>query len=163
MAMIPRFCFAGLVVVAFVGGVGGCSATGAGRALSDVERWRVYIGTYTRGASEGIYASELDLATGALTSPRLAGEAVNPSFVALHPSRPLLYSVGEIADFAGGDTGAVSAFSIDPATGQLTALNQQSSKGAGPCYLVVDATANDAKLLREVKDFFTNSPCHGTV
>ena len=140
MVFKQRFCVAALLVVGFVGAIGGCSATGAGRDLSDVERWRVYIGTYTSGASEGIYTCELDLATGELTSPRLAGAAVNPSFLALHPSRPLLYAVGEIADFADGDSGAVSAFAIDPATGQLTALNQQSSKGAGPCHLVVDAT-----------------------
>ena len=29
-------------------------------------------------------------------------------------------------------------FSIDPMTGKLTSLNQQSSRGAGPCHLVVD-------------------------
>jgi 6-phosphogluconolactonase len=36
--------------------------------------------------------------------------------------------------------GTVSAFAIDAATGMLKALNQTSSKGSGPCHLVVDPT-----------------------
>lgn len=101
---------------------------------------RVYIGSYTRGASEGIYVSELDLATGQLSEPRLAAKAVNPSFVAIHPDGQHLYAVGEIDDFKGKKTGGVSAFSIDELSGQLSLINQQSSQGAGPCHLVVDGS-----------------------
>ncbi len=100
----------------------------------------VYVGTYTRGESEGIYLCRLDLATGAIRSLGLAAEADNPSFLAIHPSRPLLYAVGEIASFAGKRTGAVSAFSIHPESGKLVLLNRQPSRGAGPCHLVVDQT-----------------------
>lgn len=108
------------------------------------ETLRVYIGTYTRSGSEGIYLSHLDLATGSLSSPELAAKVVNPSFLAIHPSRPLLYAVGEMNDFQGKRTGAVSAFSIDPATGKLTMLNQQSSAGAGPCHVAVDRSGKNA-------------------
>jgi 6-phosphogluconolactonase len=100
---------------------------------------RAYVGTYTEGsASKGIYLIELDLASGKLTSRGLAGEAVNPSFVALHPGRAFLYAVNEVGDFQGEKTGAVTAFAIDPDQGTLTTLNQQSSKGSGPCHLTVD-------------------------
>src|SRR5947199_9976900 len=61
----------------------------------EVQKYRVYIGTYTGGPSRGIYLLELDLASGALTSRGLAGESVNPSFLAVHPSRRFLYAVGE--------------------------------------------------------------------
>lgn len=98
----------------------------------------VYVGTYTRGASKGIYLFHLDLASGRLDRPCLAGESVNPSFLAIHPNRKWLYAVGEIADFEGKKTGAVRGFSIDPATGKLTLLNDRPSCGAGPCHLVVD-------------------------
>lgn len=81
---------------------------------------------------------ELDPATGKLSKPKLAGKTVNPSFLAINPNRKFLYAVGEISDFKGKSTGAVSAFAIDPATGDLTLLNQQSSGGAGPCHLTVD-------------------------
>ncbi len=98
----------------------------------------VYVGTYTSAKSKGIYLLELDLATGALASKGLAGETVNPSFLTIHPSRKYLYAVGEIANFEGKKTGAVSAFAIDPKSGKLSLLNQQSAGGTGPCHLVMD-------------------------
>jgi 6-phosphogluconolactonase len=104
------------------------------------KKLRVYIGTYTDGESEGIYQSVLDLATGELSKPELAAKIVNPSFLAIHPSRKYLYAVSEIAESDGRRTGAVAALSIDARTGRLKLLNQQSSEGAGPCHLTVDAT-----------------------
>jgi 6-phosphogluconolactonase len=93
---------------------------------------RFYIGTYKSPASEGIYRSELELATGKLSEPVLAVKAGNPSFLAIHPNKRFLYAVSE----EGG--GAVAAYAIDHASGNLTLLNQQPSGGAGPCHLIVD-------------------------
>jgi 6-phosphogluconolactonase len=104
------------------------------------EKLRVYVGTYTGGKSEGIYLLELDLPTGALTPRGVAGRAMNPSFLAIHPDRRFLYAVSEGKGSGASNGGAVEAFAIDSARGTLTALNQQSSKGAGPCHLVVDRT-----------------------
>jgi 6-phosphogluconolactonase len=98
----------------------------------------VYIGTYTGEASRGIYQLKLDLASGVLTSRGLAAEVVNPSFLAVHPSRRFLYAAGEVGDFQGQKSGAVSAFAIDGASGTLSLLNQQPSRGQGPCYVTVD-------------------------
>src|SRR5262249_53964110 len=81
---------------------------------------------------------ELDLATGKLSEPKLAVETVNPSFLALHPSGRYLYAVNEVETFRKKKAGAVSAFAIDPKTGDLTLLNQESSGGGAPCHLVVD-------------------------
>ncbi|HKI17238.1 MAG TPA: lactonase family protein [Isosphaeraceae bacterium] len=112
-------------------------------ATGDAQRmvfW-LYIGTYTSDSSEGskgIYLLELDLRTGVLSAPQLAAKAVNPSFLAIHPGRKLLYSVNEVSAFEGREGGAVTAFAIDQIHGTLTALNQQSTMGSGPCYLVVD-------------------------
>lgn len=107
---------------------------------------RVYFGTYTRPMkSEGIYRSELDLATGKLSEPVLAGQAVNPSFIAFHPSYKYVYAVVE----GGGPprkkgeppaAGSVAAYSVDPSTGDLKPLNAQSSGGSGPCHVSVDKT-----------------------
>lgn len=99
-----------------------------------------YIGTYTGAKSKGIYVSRFDSETGRLTSPELAAETKNPTFLALHPNGRALYAVGEIGDFQGKRAGAVSAFSIDGSTGKLTLLNQQPSGGTGPCHLAVDKT-----------------------
>lgn len=105
---------------------------------------RVYFGTYTRDLSKGIYVSTLNCTTGKLSPAELAAEVTNPSFVAIHPSRKYLYAVSEISEFQGKPVGSVSAYSIDPASGRLTLLNQQSSAGAGPCHIVVDAAGKNA-------------------
>lgn len=99
---------------------------------------RVYIGTYTRGESRGIYLLELSLQRGELVDRGLAGEIENPSFLAIHPNRRWLFAVGETSTFRGAAGGAVSALEIDAATGKLTLLNQQSSQGGAPCHIVVD-------------------------
>lgn len=100
----------------------------------------VYIGTYTRGDSKGIYAARFQPKTGSLTPIGLVGEAVNPSFVAIHPNHHFLYSVSEVDNFDGGKTGAVTAFALDAKTGKLTSLNTVSSHGSGPCYVRADKT-----------------------
>jgi 6-phosphogluconolactonase len=116
----------------------GVVASFANAADAPSGKQRVYFGTYTGKVSKGIYRSELDLATGKLTPPELAGEVTSPSFLAIAPNEKFLYSVGEISDFGGKPAGAVNAFAIDAATGNLKLLNQQSSVGAGPCHVVVD-------------------------
>ena len=99
------------------------------------ESMAVYFGTYTDGdgPSKGIYRSVLDLETGELAEPVLAAEATNPSFLEIHPKGKFLYAVSE-----SGRAGAVTAYAIDEGTGDLTRLNQQSSRGRGPCHVNVD-------------------------
>lgn len=106
----------------------------------------VWFGTYSGGPakSEGIYVSRFDAATGKLTAPVLAAAAKNPSFLAVHPTLPVLYAVSEVADADGKPTGAVLSFAIDEATGTLTAKNHQSSGGGGPCHVSVDRTGRVA-------------------
>jgi len=117
------------------------AAPGTGRAAPKAGgTMTVYVGTYTGGtsASKGIYRLRLDLATGALTEAGPPTESASPSFLAMHPSGRYLYAVNE----SGGPTkgeGGVSAFTVDGKTGALTPLNQQSSRGGGPCHLSLDA------------------------
>ncbi len=61
----------------------------------------VYFGTYTNRQSKGIYVARFDPRTGAISTPELAAETVNPSFLAIHPTRKFLYAVGEVGEFAG--------------------------------------------------------------
>jgi len=99
----------------------------------------MYIGTYTRGKSEGIYYRS-NPETGALAYVGATGGVQNPSFVALHPNGRFLYSVSEVGEANGRSGGAVTSFALDPASGALTILNQQSSGGKGPCHVAVDRT-----------------------
>ncbi|MBY0523520.1 MAG: lactonase family protein [Gemmataceae bacterium] len=107
-------------------------------AADKADKYWVYVGTYTGKDSKGIYRFDFDPATGKLTNKALAGEIVSPSFLAIHPNHKFLYSVNEVGTFNGKKAGAVSAFAIDPKTGDLKLLNQQSAVGTGPCHLVVD-------------------------
>jgi len=100
----------------------------------------VYIGTYTRGKSKGIYAYRFDSAKGALTPVGLVAETEHPSFLAIHPNQRFLYAVNEIARYKGEQAGSVSAFALDRATAKLTPLNRVSTRGTIPCHLVVDKT-----------------------
>src|SRR5437899_9839623 len=99
-----------------------------GHAASSKDQMLVYIGSYTGAKSKGIYLSRFDPTTGKLTTPELAAEMKNPTFLALHPNNRFLYAVGETSD-GPNRSGAVSAFQIDKATGKLSLLNQQSSGG----------------------------------
>jgi 6-phosphogluconolactonase len=65
---------------------------------------------------------------------------VSPAFLALHPNKRFLYAVNEVDKFEGQAGGGVSAFAINPASGKLLLLNQESSRGGGPCHLEVDAS-----------------------
>jgi 6-phosphogluconolactonase len=117
---------------------------GSARA-EDAAKYHVYVGTYTDGGkSKGIYRCELDLKTGKLGEAVAVGETKNPTFLALHPTGKYLYAVGEISNFGGKKAGGVVAFAIDPKTGDLKKLNEQSSGGAGPCYIVVDKAGKNA-------------------
>ena len=113
----------------------------ASAAPADAAERLVWFGTYTGGktGSEGIYVSQFDDSTGTISAPVLAAAARSPSFLALHPSLPVLYAVSEVADADGKPGGALQAFAIDAATGSLTAKNHQPSGGGGPCHVAVDA------------------------
>ena len=111
-----------------------------------VDATLVYVGTYTApgGKGKGIYlfrlqTENLEVSQNITLVPLgIAAETPSPSFIELDQKRQVLFTVNETDTFEGQRTGAVSAFSIDAATGTLTLLNQQSSKGTGPCHLVLD-------------------------
>ncbi len=108
-------------------------------AIASARELLVYIGTYTKTTSKGIYIGRLDLETGRLGELTLAGESVNPSFLALSPDRRHLYAVSEGAGslYAGKPSGTVNAFAIDAKTGLLSPVNHAASGGKGPCHLTV--------------------------
>src|SRR5512140_2404647 len=82
----------------------------------------VYLGTYTRGTSKGIYAARFDSDKGVLSAPELVAEMQNASFLTIAPNGRFLYAVGE------NSKGTVKAFAVAP-SGKLTALNEQTSGG----------------------------------
>src|ERR1700722_4680368 len=91
----------------------------------------------SKGNGEGIYLFSMDPAGGALSQQKVFANKDNPSWLAFNKARTRLYSANETADYQGTNSGSVSAYAIDPSTGDLTLLNTQSSGGAGPCYVSV--------------------------
>jgi 6-phosphogluconolactonase len=112
----------------------------------DLSAQIVYVGAYTNGptGAKGINAYRFDSATGKLTPLGLMATTTSPSFLAIAPNGKFLYAVNETDTFEGKPGGAVSAFSIDRATGKLTFLNQVASKGAAPCHIVIDPSGKAA-------------------
>jgi len=106
-------------------------------------KYIIYVGTYTQepgSTSKGIYAYSYDADTAQIKPLGLAAETTNPSWVALHPNGRFLYAVNEVGNYKGPNSGGVSAFSIDRASGKLSFLNEMPTRGAGPCYVTVDHT-----------------------
>lgn len=108
--------------------------------LAHGEAWRVYVGTYTSGDSKGIYQLEFDDSTGATSLAGLAVEAKNPSFLAVHPTMPVLYACSELENGAG-----VAAFAVDAASGRLTLMNGQPAGGSA-CHVAVSGNGRYAAV-----------------
>ncbi len=100
----------------------------------------LYVGTYTRETSAGIYAYRFDPASASAEPIGLVAEMRDPSFLALHPAGDRLYAVSETDDYDSDGSGSVVAFRIDPASGALEELNEVSSRGGWPCHLGIDPT-----------------------
>jgi len=95
----------------------------------------VFLGCYTGesgGEGEGIVLLRRDPATGSLTRLGLAARTPSPSFLAQHPTLPVLYAVNELNE------GTVSAFAVAE-DAALTPLTVQSTGGSAPCHLAVSA------------------------
>ena len=107
------------------------------------EELLVYVGTYTRRGSTGVYVYRLDTSSGAMQPVGSAPEVESPSFLDISPDQKYLYAANEVGEFAGKKSGGVSAFSIDQTSGELTLLNQQPSEGNGPCHLNIDQTGKN--------------------
>jgi 6-phosphogluconolactonase len=98
----------------------------------------MFIGTYTKGTSRGIYSVTLDAASGALGVPELAAAAPNPTYIALSPDKGVLYAVCANAAWA-------SSFRVCADSFKLAAL-QQAAPGSGPtpCHISINASGTVA-------------------
>ncbi|WP_310394981.1 lactonase family protein [Hymenobacter sp.] len=130
-----------LAAVAFAG-TSGCTRRPGTDGAKD---YLVYVGTNVASEQENtIFLYRLSPATGALTRVSAQRGGANPTYLAMPAGRRFLYAVSETQTFRGAAGGGVSAFAVDPRTGALTALNQQPSAGASPCYVSLDRTGKAA-------------------
>ena len=93
----------------------------------------VFVGCYTGdkgGEGDGITLLRRDPATGDLTRLGLAARTPSPSFLAQHPTLPVLYAVNELGE------GTISAFAVANDC-SLSPLANRPTGGADPCHLAV--------------------------
>jgi 6-phosphogluconolactonase len=97
----------------------------------------VYTGCRTsrerHARGDGINVYHMESVTGRWSHVQLVGGLVNPSFLAFDRSQRFLYTIH-------GDSSEISAYAIDPQTGQLSFINQQSTNGKNPVHLAFDPT-----------------------
>ena len=98
----------------------------------------LFVGTYNRGDSEGIYTFRMDAASGHLESAGPPTAASDPSFLTIHPGGPYLYAATEDRGADGRVEGSVNAYAIDPKSGALQHVNRQPTRGGTPCHLDID-------------------------
>ena len=98
------------------------------------------VGTQTAEASKGIYAYELDRATGGLRQIGLAAEADNPTFLVLAPNGSEVFVANELNEYEGKSGGAVSSYTLDRKNAKLVKINEVASLGAATCHVAVDHT-----------------------
>lgn len=99
------------------------------------KNYRLVIGTYTSGKSEGIYIYDVDLNSGTASPVSVTKNIPNPSYLAVSPDQQFVYAVSERN--GGGNAGQVYAFAYNKNTGELSFINQQPSGGDDPCYVSV--------------------------
>lgn len=74
---------------------------------------------------------------------QLVGDLINPSYLLLDSTKRTLYALH-------GDTSDISAFRVDPQTGQLKFLNRQSTHGKNPVHLTLDPTGKFVVIANHV-------------
>ncbi|MFS4416168.1 lactonase family protein [Maribacter sp. 2307ULW6-5] len=101
----------------------------------------LFVGTYTQGASGGIYQLIFNASTGQLSGKKVAAVVENPSFIKLSADGTKGYAVLETDGFEGG-LGAVGAYTVE--AGKWTPTGAVVPVGPHPCHL---ALSPNEKLL----------------
>ena len=126
-----------LTSLSLLAGAGSAASAAPETPIVQPGQTLVYVGAYASGPNRGILHYRWNDASGQLEPLGLAAEIENPSFLAVHPNRRWLYAVNEIDRFQGQPGGAITAWTVDPASGRLQRLNQQATQGAHPCHVTV--------------------------
>lgn len=93
------------------------------------KRYVAYVGSYTRNRAKGITILDVDVDAGHLTK-REEVSVSNASYVTLHPTKPVLYTI---------EDAGITAFQILP-DGALERINTVGINGMRGCYIEVDKT-----------------------
>lgn len=98
----------------------------------------LFIGTYTKTDSKGIYVYKFNIQSGQMELVSTAA-AENPSYLTLGRNGRFLYAINENG---GADTGSIRAYKFNKTDGTLAFLNSKETGGDHPCYVDANAEGN---------------------
>jgi len=101
--------------------------------------YTLFVGTYTKNGSEGIYSYIFDSSAGTLKERELAAPMGDPSFLKISANKKYLYAVEE-TDRYENSSGGVAAFEINGR--KLNKINANATVGAHPCHLGISDDGN---------------------
>lgn len=102
--------------------------------LSTAQISKLYVGSYTKGDSEGIYSFEFNSETGALKKQTLVAKTNNPSYLITSSNKKTVYAIYETNNYLNTESGAVASFDVLD-DGTLEKNAEISSFGGHPCHL----------------------------
>ncbi len=105
--------------------------------------YQLLVGTYTAGASQGIYRLNFDSVTGQIDAkPLQVVKSENPSWLTLSRDQRHLFVVNENGPGQKDPVGRVSSYSINPQTHALSLINQVQSLGNEPTHSSLSGDAS---------------------
>lgn len=113
-------------------------------AERNIEKSLVYVGTYSQSENESIFLYEMNNNTGELSFIKSFEGGKKPSYMVFDKDYEYLYAVNETDNYAGKESGAGCAFSIDRPSGFITLLNKVSSDGQSPANIAI---SEDGKVV----------------
>lgn len=123
------------ILFAVIMGHGGCAP---GEDASIDAKEFLFAGTFDGDGGEGLYVFEFDRKNLRLERIQTVSDRLSPSFQAVHPDLPVLYSASRQPVSEESDHHTIGAYRIDQATGRLSLINEQSVLGISPAHVSVD-------------------------
>lgn len=105
--------------------------------MNDRHTFIGYIGTYTKGASQGLYSFHFNSETAMISELTLVAELIDPTYLSISPDNNYLY-----ANYKADGKGAVASFNIDTSTGALSLIGTSISENGSYCYVSSNREGN---------------------
>lgn len=112
---------------------------------ASAQSYELLVGTYTQGASKGIYRYRFDSTRGEISAkPEQLVVVSNPSWLTQSADQRHLYAVNENGPGQTDTVGKVTSFSINPQTHAIDQLNEVETQGDEPTHA---SLSKDGSLL----------------
>ncbi len=98
----------------------------------------IIAGTFDGQGSEGLYVFSFDRENLSFELLQTVSERLSPSFQAIHPEMPVVYSGSRSPFSEDSNHQTILAYRADRETGMLSLINEQSVMGISPAHISVD-------------------------